>query len=520
MITQVKLIEFAKRSVPPFKWAIAGAGLLALAAIVIGWKANLATLLLIAGVILITAMAFIALNWITKLKPGECTAMAVFFAWAMLVLLVLSLGLVLSSAALNQPWPIRSYVASLLRPQAETLSEVQVQPLTNWIQVAKAAQVAKSVSRGRPLPNAVLEARASFEKWWVEVPLSARKTLNHSNIFDALSLNARIYRVQEIEDTKKAASRKWVDEAIGFFEEVADSRYVAESYLEKAAVFIDMSDLRHTKPEAFSNLAEQGESTMKRAYELAANDQKSEVYRLWSRFYYNLARPRDGNLSENWDNNFLLISEARMREGFLLSSNELKNVTQLARVTQKAAANPPQDTSKEWTQRLWDVQRTLKATWANEKTIVTDARNRMAPLNILGVITMDAVLRSWLESTDQARGQLSRAWLAELDTTAFPAQRELLSLVIGTELEDAYDFDIYYDLARMHSVRLLVAESGNKSDPGSDFKAVEQNLASARKGATTTQLQAALDSIGKYPCFTNLSEARRESLLKILTLVQ
>jgi len=520
MITQEKLIEFAKRSVPPFKWAIAGAALLALAAVVIEWKADLATLLLVAGVLLVAAMAFVALNWITKLKPGHSTAMAVFFAWAMLVMLVLSLGLVLSSAALNQPWPIRDHIASLFGSKSKPTPEAEVQPLTNWIEVAKAVRAANSISRGRPLPNVVLEARAGFEKWWVETPLSVRKSLSHSNLFDALSLNARIYRVQESEDTKKAGSMKWVEEAIGFFEEAADAKYVAEAYMEKAAVLIDMSDLRHTKPDVFSNLAEQGENTMKRASELASGDQKPEVFRLWSRFYYNLARPKDGNLTEDWDNNFLLIAEARMREGYMLASNELKNVTQLARVTQKTAANPPQDTGKEWTQRLWDVQRILKSQWEVKKATITDSRTRMAPLNILSVLTMDAVLRSWLESTDQTREQLSSVWLKELDATALPVQRELLSLIIGTELEEAYDFDIYYDLARIHAVRLLVAESNKKDDPGSDFKAVEQNLSSARRGATTTQLQAALDSIAKFPCFSNLSKERRESLTKVLTVAQ
>jgi hypothetical protein len=370
------------------------------------------------------------------------------------------------------------------------------------------------------LPNAVVDARARFESWWFETTPSVRQSLKYSYLFEALSLNARIYRVEEAESTQKPNSMRWVDEAIRFFENAGESRYIAESYLEKAAVLIALSDLQHTKPDAFSGLAEQGEKTMRRASELASEDQKAEVYRLWSRFCYNLARPRDGNLAKDWDNNFLLVAEAKMRKAYSLEPNELSNAVQLARVTQKAAANPPQDTSKEWTACLWDVSYTLKSHWEDKKAVTTDSRTRLAALNILSVVTMDAVLRSWLESPEQTREQLSSKWLNELDTTVLPVQREVISLIKGTELEENYDFDMYYDLARMHAVRLLVAESGKQVDPGRDMVAIEQNLASAKKGATTTQLQSALGTIATLPCFTNLSQQRRDSLVKILTVTQ
>jgi hypothetical protein len=114
MITQEKLISWAKRSVPSFKWALAAGGLLALASIVVGWGFNLASLFLVSGVLLVLAMAFIALNWVSKLKAAKATLMAVVLAWALLLFLVLSLVFVLTSATFNWPWPIKGWISNQL----------------------------------------------------------------------------------------------------------------------------------------------------------------------------------------------------------------------------------------------------------------------------------------------------------------------------------------------------------------------------------------------------------------------
>lgn len=111
IFTQDNLLQLAKRSVPSFKWAIGAAGLLALAAIVVKWGLNLPTLFLVAGVLLVLAMAFVALQWVSKLQAGHTSLMATFLAWSLLLMLVAALGMVLSSAALNWPWPLRSWIA-------------------------------------------------------------------------------------------------------------------------------------------------------------------------------------------------------------------------------------------------------------------------------------------------------------------------------------------------------------------------------------------------------------------------
>lgn len=400
--------------------------------------------------------------------------------------------------------------------QSDSTAKPIFQPLTNWIRVAADARNAKSTAKGRPLPNGVLDARARFENWWFESPLSVKKTLIHSNIFMALWLNVRVYREEEAESLKKPSSFKWVDEAISFFEEVGDQFYLAEANVEKAAIYLEVSDLNHTNPEVFANIAKEGELIMKRASELSNDDQKSRATRIWSRFYYNLARPRSGNLTQDWDKNLLPVSYEKMLEAYRLDTNQMANVSQLARVTQKLAANPPQDTDKEWTIRLWKVQQLLKAKWSTESPKITEPQSRIASLNILAVLTMDAVLRA-LEEGDGAISESKRAALLdEMDNIALKSQRESLSLILATELEERYDFDIYYDLARMLTTRLQVAEVNGKRDPNGDFAAAIQNLEAARRGATDTQRQAGIESISKYPSFSRLDEARRRALANAL----
>ena len=108
MITQEWLIKTAKKTVPPFKWVIGATALMALAGIVIKWGVNLGVLFLVAGVILVCAVAFICLQWITKLKPAKTNNMAASVAWAMLLFLLAALAFVLSSAVTDWPWKLRT----------------------------------------------------------------------------------------------------------------------------------------------------------------------------------------------------------------------------------------------------------------------------------------------------------------------------------------------------------------------------------------------------------------------------
>lgn len=114
IISPEGLILTAKKAVPSFKWVIGAAALLALAGIVIKWKFNLAALFLVAGILLVAGVAFIVLQWISKLKADKASVMAAFMAWSLLIFLICALLLVLISATCDRPWPIQSVIRRML----------------------------------------------------------------------------------------------------------------------------------------------------------------------------------------------------------------------------------------------------------------------------------------------------------------------------------------------------------------------------------------------------------------------
>jgi|GEM_PF-6266888 len=104
------LIKIARKTVPSFKWVIGAAALFSLAAIVIHWGLNLAVLFLVGGVLLIVAVAFIVLWWISRLSPKTASPMAAFLAWSSLLIVVAALVCVLTSATADWPWSIRTWI--------------------------------------------------------------------------------------------------------------------------------------------------------------------------------------------------------------------------------------------------------------------------------------------------------------------------------------------------------------------------------------------------------------------------
>lgn len=110
VIDEKFLINAAKKSVPSFKWVLGSAALMALAAVIVRWGFNLATLFLVAGVLLVAAMGFIALQWVQKVDPKSRSRMAGFVAWSLLLFLIGGIGLVFSSAVMDRPWSLRSWI--------------------------------------------------------------------------------------------------------------------------------------------------------------------------------------------------------------------------------------------------------------------------------------------------------------------------------------------------------------------------------------------------------------------------
>jgi hypothetical protein len=119
MADESSLVSAAKKRVPSFNWVMGAAALFFLAAGVIRRGQNLASVLLVVGALLVGAMALIALNWISKLKPQKTNRMAVATAAALLFLLIASLGLVLCSATFDWPFRLRSWINWRTQEQAD-----------------------------------------------------------------------------------------------------------------------------------------------------------------------------------------------------------------------------------------------------------------------------------------------------------------------------------------------------------------------------------------------------------------
>ena len=369
---------------------------------------------------------------------------------------------------------------------------------TNLVDAANEARANKTTHSTRPLPTDLVYARSRFEAAWSNASLSERRALSAKLAFSALLSTSRLYRVQERSSERKTSSLQWVDEGIRFFEQTENPRYLAEFLLDKAAIYLEISQREHTEPDTWRRIAQDGDSVMARAYSLVADDQKATALRIWSRFYYNLARPRSGNLSENWDNNYLLLSLDKMQEAQKRAPGELKNIVQLARVTQKAATNPPQDRDMAWTQRMRKTQQQLLAAWHAAEKNTSAPMARIPPLNILAVLTMDVVRREW-DLHAVKRVQEAEVATEELSKVALRAQREALALVRNTALEEDYDFDLYYDLARILAVQCRILHEVNSSNSGPICREAVRNLKEATRKATSIQLKAALQSLDRDP---------------------
>src|SRR5207249_32864 len=105
------------------------------------------------------------------------------------------------------------------------------------------------------------------------------------------------------------------------------------------------------------------------------------------------SRPSSGKLSEDWNGAYLTVSYDKMLEAVRLAPNELKNYTQLARVVQRAGENPPRRTDPSWTTVMRTALSQLKTAWRAAEKSKREPHDRLPPLNILAVLTLDTLAR-------------------------------------------------------------------------------------------------------------------------------
>ncbi|CCG95363.1 hypothetical protein MARHY1886 [Marinobacter nauticus ATCC 49840] len=389
--------------------------------------------------------------------------------------------------------------------------------LERWLEEAETARAAKTVSWGSPLPTELTVARTAFGSKWREASLHAKKQLDPVRAATGLAYLTRLYRLEESDSPTQTNAQSWSNEAIVFAEEIQNPELLTDALVDKAAIYLDLAQLGHTDKTKFEQIAKVGDSLVTRAYQTATLAQKSEVLRMASRFYYNLARPQSFRLSDAWDNNYLLLAYEKAVQAKEFDSASLRNANQLARVVIKASKNPPQDREPEWTKRLRDAKNAFKQAWDANSDDLRTVADRLSPLHVLGVITLETVAREWNDSPKSERQSIGRQLRAELDIDSLAQLREAAALLEHSELRTSYCFDIYYDIARSLAVKTGILNLILPNDADVVFMEVKRNIEAAKEAARTPQIEAALRDLDKEITFSFLLEEQRRTLTRILS---
>ncbi len=384
-----------------------------------------------------------------------------------------------------------------------------------WVSMAGDAKKNGTIHSSRPIPTDLTQARADFENWWRNSGHAEHGKLDNELAFKALSYNTGLYRMFEKEGTLKPNANYWSEQCIDFFEQLQDKKYVTECLLDRAALFLELSQIQHTDADKFRRVAEDGDQVMARAVDYAGPTQQSEAFRLSSRFYYNLARPRDGVLSSKWDNKYLGLALERANSAYKLDSINIKNITQLSRAVQRFAANPPPQDDSLWNEELRTAQQMILSAYNKHKETLNQPGSYIPPANILAVITMDLSLREWNASLKKVAD--ANRIVKQLKDVAIPALTNAWALVNHTEWAKDYTFDLNYDLGRVYSViTKILDEVGNNSAEGEFAEAID-SMKKAAEHASSDQLRSAVISVDKAPTLAGLRSNRRSQLRAIFT---
>ncbi|NMJ40234.1 trypsin-like peptidase domain-containing protein [Roseomonas sp. JC162] len=414
----------------------------------------------------------------------------------------------------------RNFIADVATIQQNCSGGAEQEPLgaaaDRWIASAEQARSAGALIPGQPLPVGLTSSRAIFEHEWQNAGIAVRRGVAPQRLRRALSLTIRSYRLQEYGSPEQANALRWADEMIGFFREISSRRDLAEAMLEKAATYLEISQIHHTDRARFDRIARDGDKLMQDCFAIAEDDQKPELLRLWSRFYYNLARPSTGRLSDPWSDEFLALADRRIDEALRREPASLRNLNQKARVLQRRAKATIATPTDSWSQALWATQQRLLSAWNAQEQGLASPAERIPPLNILATLTLDAVVYQLaLLGPDERTAQASRM-IATIDEVGLPSQREAWGLVRNTDLARAYGFDTAYDLARLYALRAVLGAlvAGRQIDGDVDNAILM--LGHAREAATVPQLDAARASLEGDRVFVWLHSAARDRLVGVL----
>jgi len=397
--------------------------------------------------------------------------------------------------------------------------------MTIWISDSEKAFQSGSLQSDTTLPSKLQAELAAFESVWHQSPIADKQGVKQEELFQALKNAVRINRLRESSDTAKSASLGWADEAIRYFHQTANPQLEAESLAEKANVEFEIAQLKNREPSEFLRHTENANAMMSSALSECVgcgNGQKAEILMLWSRSLYDLARPPSGKLSDDWDGANLGVSYEKMQEVIQLSPNDLKNYTQLARVVQRAGENPPRRVDPSWTNVMRIALSGLREKWANVESSKKEPDQRIPPLNIQAVLTLDTVFREWQEQQKlppAAKKSRLRSDLKEIEDGSIRPQSEVLALLPNSFWHDSFKFDARYDLARMYAMRysLLALVDGPHSDSTSSaYEQLTVEFADALSVATKLQRDSVADDLNKRVGLKQLGATQKVDLRKLM----
>ena len=143
-----------------------------------------------------------------------------------------------------------------------------------------------------------------------------------------------------------------------------------------------------------------------------------------------------------------------------------------------------------------EIWQKLKTAWTVNQAKLVGIDQRLSPLNVLGVSTLETVARV-ADLLPSERLSKASTYISELETDALSPLREAIALLQNSELKRSYGFDLYYDISRAQAVKTSILEIISADRANKEFTEFKKNLLMAKENAKTFQLEALLKMLIK-----------------------
>jgi len=372
--------------------------------------------------------------------------------------------------------------------------------LDKWMTILEVEENRKFIYRSDPFPANIVISRVKLEDAWLKTSLNQRQTYDQKSLHKAMHEVVESYRSQEEFSLRKKLSLYWSNQMIDYFRSAGLPNYYGLSLLQQGAIYLDIAQDHHTDYEKFISYSKDGEKVITAASIVVTGASQSKAYRMLGRIYYDRSRPK--SLSENWNDAYLDVSYDRLIQAIEVSAPDPsnKNLLQLARTVQKAAANTSNSGSK-WQERGKDTLAKLYDKKSESLDNRSDLIGKVAYLNILGVLGHDVILNAFLTNN----GEIDLKDLAhDIEDIAIAAQNEAFVLASQTPRLYSHRFDLSYDLARMHAVNSQILAETDEAAAKNAFQKCKSALIQGISHAKSQQIRDVKKDLERHPSWYGL----------------